>query len=204
MDSNTFLLRFGLDPDQFELCQFDPELIGGNWVFRARMRTDLRACPKCGKADAVVINDRRAVKVRCCLSEHAHDVVLVEKVRFRCRRCSSTFTPRLKGVAKYASISDATKAALRTAYFEKAPFSQVAGRFGISEGYAVRLFDAMFPSVPGRPLPRVLCIDEVLFADRVEGKYPALLYDFEAREVVEMVRSRQRKWLEDWFAKVPV
>lgn len=112
--------------------------------------------------------------------------------------------PETEGVARHASISDATKAALRRAYFEKAPFRQIARRFGISEGYAIQLFDAMFPRVPGRPLPRALCIDEVLFAERVEGKYPAILYDFEGREVIEMVGSRQRKWLEDWFAKVPV
>ncbi len=37
MDSNTFLLRFGLDPDQFELCQLDSELIDGEWVYRAKM-----------------------------------------------------------------------------------------------------------------------------------------------------------------------
>ena len=61
----------------------------------------------------------------------------------------------------------------------------------------------MFPAVPGRPLPETLCIDEVLFVDRVEGKYPAILYDWAAREVVDVVRSRQKAWLESHFAKIP-
>ncbi|MCR4561754.1 MAG: transposase [Bacilli bacterium] len=62
----------------------------------------------------------------------------------------------------------------------------------------------MFPRVPGRPpLPTVLCIGEVLFVDRVEGRYPAVLYDWEAREVIDLVMSRQKSWLEDRFAKKP-
>ena len=203
MDSNTFLLRFGLDPGQFELCQFDPELIDGCWVYRAKMRADARVCPHCGKADAAVIKDRRVRKVRCSLSEAARDIVLVEKPRFLCRRCGKTFTPDLRGVSRHASISDATRSAIRRAFAEKQTFSTIARHFGISEGYAIELFDAMYPNVPGRPLPRILCIDEICFVDRIEGKYPAILYDFERKEVVEMVRSRQKKWLEDWFSGVP-
>ncbi len=39
MDSITFLSRFGFDPDQFEPSTFEPELVDGNWVYRAVMRS---------------------------------------------------------------------------------------------------------------------------------------------------------------------
>ncbi len=39
------------------------------------------------------------------------------------------------------------------------------------------------------------------FVDRAEGKYPSVLYDWEAREVIDLVRSRQKAWLEGWFEK---
>ncbi len=203
MDSITFLSRFGFDPDQFEPSTFEPELVDGNWVYRAVMRSDLRRCPTCGKSDAAVVKERSVATVKCRLADGPGDLLYVEKVRFFCRRCGRTFTPKLKGVRRYAKHSDASIAAVIEAFYRKETFRSIAARFGIDEGYAIKLFDSHFKTVPARPLPRVLCIDEVCFRNRIEGKYPAVLYDFERREVVEVVRSRQKKWLETWFANVP-
>ena len=205
MDSNTFLMRLGLDPEQFELSQDGPEYVDGRWVYRAETRTDAehRRCPTCHGYDSVVVHDWRNRSVRCHMGDGPSDVVVVAKARFLCRRCGRTFTPKLKGVRRYAALSDSTESALRDAFVGKESFLSIAHRFDVSHGYCIQLFDRFFPAVPGRPLPRVLCIDEVLFRDGIQGKYPAVLYDFDRREVVEVVRSRQRGWLEDWFAKVP-
>ena len=205
MDSNTFLLRFGLDPGQFELSSADPEFTEGHWVYYVETRTDpeSRRCPTCHRYDAVTVHDRRTRTVRCHAGGDNPDLVRVAKARFLCSRCRRTFTPGLKGVARRARVSDSTLAALREAFLGMETFRSISRRFGIDASLAIRLFDRFFPHVPGRPLPRVLCMDEVLFLDGIQGKYPAVLYDFERREVVDVVRSRQAKWLEPWFASVP-
>lgn len=203
MNSSTFLIRFGLDPSQFEDSYFDPEYVDGKWVYRAKVKDapGHRVCPKCGKADAAIVNDRRIARLKCHLSDDAMDEVIIEKTRYLCRRCKATFTPALRGARKGSTLSDATLEAIYADFGRMITFAAIAEKYGIDEGYAIKLFDARFKSVPRLPLPEVLCIDEVCFVDRIEGKYPAVLYDWREREVVEIVQSRQKRWLEDWFSK---
>ena len=67
----------------------------------------------------------------------------------------------------------------------------------------ISLFDELYPSVPRLRLPEALCVDEILFSQRVEGKYPTFLYDYDAREIVDICPSRQKAWLEQYFSKIP-
>ena len=194
---------FGLDPDQFEDGVAGPEKTEAGWALSIVQRSDLRTCPTCRKADAVVIKDRYVRKLRHLMPDGKPGVILVERPKMLCRRCSRSFYPELAGLSRKSRMTAMEASSMKRELAGMETFAAIAARHGIDESAAVRMFDRLFPNVPGRPLPSVLCIDEVLFVDRLEGKYPAILYDWEAGEIVDVVRSRQKAWLEAHFARVP-
>ena len=194
---------FGLDPEQFEDGVAGPEETDAGWAMSIVQRADRRLCPRCKRSDAVVIKDRYVRKLRHAMPDGRPGVILVERPKMLCRRCSKSFYPELAGLGKGSRMTSTEASAMQSEFTGMETFAAIARRHGMDESAAVRMFDRMFPKVPGRPLPPILCIDEVLFVDRVEGKYPAVLYDWEAREVVDVVRSRQKAWLEAHFAKIP-
>ncbi len=203
MDSTLFLSMFGLDPSQFEGGVAGPEETDAGWAMSIVQSPGDRRCPSCGRSDAAVVKDRYVRKLRHSMPDGRPGIILVERPKLLCRRCGRCFFPELRGVSPRRGMTGMELASIRRELAGMATFAEVARRHGISEPRAIGLFDELFPNVPGRPLPATLCIDEVLFVDRVEGRYPAVLYDWERREVVDLVRSRQKAWLEDWFSRKP-
>lgn len=203
MDSTLFLSMFGLEPSQFEDGIAGPEETESGWSMAVTQGPGDRKCPSCGKSSSVVIKDRIVRKLRHTMPNGRPGVILVRRPRLFCRACGKSFYPALAGTAPRRSMTAMELESLKGDLASMTTFAEAARRHGISEPMAIRLFDELFPKVPGRPLPTVMCIDEVLFVDRAEGKYPTVLYDWEAREVIDLVRSRQKAWLEDWFARKP-
>lgn len=203
MDSTLFLSMFGLDPGQFEEGVAGPEETDSGWAMSVVQSPGSRECPECGKRDAVVIKDRYVRKIRHTMPNGKPGVILVERPKLFCRRCSKCFFPELTGLSPRKSMTGMELRAIEADLASMMTFADVARRHGISEPRAIGIFDERFKKVPGRPLPEALCIDEVLFVDRIEGRYPAVLYDWARREVVDLVRSRQKAWLEDWFSRKP-
>jgi transposase len=128
------------------------------------------------------------------------DTALILKVRFTCKACGRTFTPPIRGVSRYATVSDLTKAQIRNEFLTNQTFSSIARRYGVDESYAVRLFDADYPTVPGLRLPEVMCIDEIRFNRRDDERFPCVVYDWRRREVVDLAVSRRREFLDDFFS----
>jgi transposase len=52
-------------------------------------------------------------------------------------------------------------------------------------------------------MPRVLCIDEIRFSSQFDQKYCCVLLDFETGRIVDIVRSRQKAYLEEYFDAIP-
>jgi transposase len=202
MDFNTLLLRLGIDPGNFVNRDSEPIREGDAFIYSVEQRTDLRECPRCHARNAEA-HAHYYAEVECSETDFVRDVLRIRKTRFLCKSCGRTFTMPVSGVARYATVSEQKLQAIRNDFLKPLTFQQIADRYGISESYAIRLFDAFFRSVPRRPLPRILCIDEVKYSENENEKYACVLYDFEAREVVDVVRSRQMPYLREYFGRIP-
>jgi hypothetical protein len=64
MNFNTFLLRLGLDPDNFKNIPSDPIKTDKGFIYEFEQRTDQREFPHC-HADKVYINDYAFVEIGC-------------------------------------------------------------------------------------------------------------------------------------------
>lgn len=204
MNSNTFLPLFGLDPEQFEsLCTAVETLDGGGYAISLTQRQDKRECPLCHTSAACVVHDHYTQKIRVRMPNGEMGTIVVRKPKIYCGRCHKHFTIPLKGVGKGDSLSERTKRAIRADLRKMRTFTQIAGDCGLAVSKVISIFDEAYPSVPRLPLPEALCIDEILFSERVEGKYPAFLYNYDTREIVDICPSRQKAWLEQYFSKIP-
>lgn len=200
---NPHINDYGIDDDQLEYRTEFTMTEGGLCVASAKQRQDRRQCPCCGRSDAAVVHDHYEQRIRVRMPSGAPGVIVVEKPKFFCRRCKKHFTIPLTGVALGESISEMEKRLIKREFLERKSFTLIAKEHNIDPSYALRLFDRLYPSVPRLRMPRALCIDEILFCAAADAKYPALLYDFETRKIVDVIRSRQKPYLEHYFSKIP-
>ncbi|OPZ34518.1 MAG: Transposase [Tenericutes bacterium ADurb.BinA155] len=204
MDSNAFLARFGFDPEDFEAGASGPIRSDDGFVYEAtELRKEDAECPFCRSAARVEVNKHYTATVRCCQSAGPADSLLVRRIVYRCRGCGRTFTLDLKGIAARRGISSMERNEMVADFSSHATFSEIGLRHHCSPMRCIQLFDEAFPLVRRLPLPRVLCIDEIHFSSQFDQKYCCVLLDFETGRVVDVVRSRQKAYLEEYFDAIP-
>ena len=58
--------------------------------------------------------------------------------------------------------------------------------YGLSTARVMQIFDDDIKYVPRRPMPEVLCLDEIRFSKDKDQQYVCILYDFHNREIVDV------------------
>ena len=126
MNSTLFLQMFGLDPDQFEEGIAGPEETESGWAMSLVQRSDRRTCPLCHKADAAVVKDRRLRKLRHAMPDGRPGVILIERPRMLCRRCSRSFYPDLRGVSGKSRMTATEASSMKADLMGMETFAAIA------------------------------------------------------------------------------
>lgn len=79
---------------------------------------------------------------------------------------------------------------------------QIAKRFGISDTYALSVFDR-YVDMPKRQLTEAICVDEVAVGPYRNSKYVMIIQDFITNEPIDMLPSRRKEYTEDYFSRIP-
>jgi len=203
MDFNSLLLRLGLNPSNFMNRINEPIRTEGGFIYEVEQKSDDRTCPYCHSQNAYV-NSFRFSEINCSETNQITDVLRVKKVRFKCRECGKTFTPPLNGIEPYAKTSNQTLQLILNDFTTKMTFSDIAKRYGLSTNRVMQIFDEKIKFVPRRPLPEVLCIDEIKFQTDMDRKYVCILYDFHHCEIVDIIISRQMPYLREYFSNIDI
>ena len=195
---NTFLYMFGLDPDNFVNELVEPfKSDDGTVIYNLRQRTDIRICPECGCLNAE-INDYNYTETSFTTNDGKPTVIRIKKVRFKCRECSKTFTPEIKGVERYSKISSQVRKLIINEFYKQKSFSIIARDYHLSATEVMRIFDQEFPYIRRGLLPTALCIDEIGFKTE-DGSYASILYDHDKKVVVDVIRNRKLDYLRNYF-----
>ena len=201
MDYNALLLRLGLDPSNFVNRVNEPIKTDTGFIYEVDQKCDSRTCPVCHSNDAY-IHSFRILEINCSETNQITDILRVKKIRSKCRECGKTFTPSLSGIEPYAKTSNQTLQFIFNDFTSKLTFSDIAKRYGLSTNRVMQIFDEKIKCVPRRPLPEVLCIDEIRFQTDIDRKYACILYDFHRREIVDIIISRQMPYLREYFSNI--
>ena len=201
MDSNAFLLSFGMRPGDFERTEGPIESEEG-FVYEAweARKADI-ACPACG-ARACVIKARYAADIRLRSDILREEILICHRIKYACKACRKTFTAPLRGAMAGRSLTYAERAAMLAELNEGDTFERVAKAHRISKTEAIRVFDAAYKEVRRKPLPKILLIDEFRFGTPL-SKYCCHLVDYEASDTVDVIRSRQKAYLDEYFGAIP-
>lgn len=203
MDFNMFLTRFGISPDNFINKNNEPIKIEDGFMYEVEQRKDERKCPYCQSDEAHLIG-YYFTETKCSDNKYIHDVLRIKRVRFRCKKCKKTFSPPIRGIERYSTISNQVKLLIRYDFVEKLTFAQIAEKYGLTRQRIIQIFDEEVKMVPRRKMPRVLCIDEIHFEESIDQKYCCVLYDYERKEVVDIIMNRQMPYLREYFSNIPL
>lgn len=195
---NTFLYQFGLDPDNFVNELAEPFVSDeGITIYNLRQRIDKRICLKCGCLNAE-INNYYWTETNFTTNEGFPIIIRIKKVRFKCRECGKTFTPKIKGIERYSKISKQIEAFIINDFYKQKSFSIIARDYHLSTMQVMKMFDNTFPYIQRGNLPEALCIDEIGFKT-FDGNYAAILYDHDKKIVVDIIKNRQCEHLRNYF-----
>ena len=124
--------------------------------------------------------------------------------RYRCKKCNKTFYELNPFSVAGSRISLATVYnILGDLKHPAATFKDVAQRYHISQTTAAHIFDS-FVCMSRRQLPQYLCIDEVYAFKSEKSRYICVLLDFQSQNIVDVLPSRRKQVLLDYFFNIPL
>ena len=195
---NTFLLMFGLDPDNFVNELVEPmESDEGAIIYNLRQRTDNRKCPKCNRKESIIHN-YFFTQTSFTSNDGKPIIIRIKKARFKCKQCNSTYTLPVLGIERYAKIGTPIKNLIIKEFYKQKSFSIIAKDYHVSTHQVMNIFDRSFPNIRRGSLPNALCIDEIGF-ETEDGSYAAILYDHDKRIVIDVIKNRRIDYLRHYF-----
>lgn len=165
---------------------------------------DIRGyCPECGST-SIEIKDYYTVRINNSVIKHRHLTVEIRVRRYRCRKCGKTFKQQYDFTQKGDSISAAVKGQILDDLKERLTNAQIAKDHNVSKMTIMRIFDKyVLPQLPLK-LSEIICIDEFCYkhSNSKEGKYPAVITNPMNGKIIDIIYSRWKDVLIDYFNKV--
>ena len=196
---NTFLIMFGLNPDDFINELVEPyKSDSGSIIYNLRQRTDKRICPECGCIDAL-IKDYYYTNTRFTTNDGLVVIIRIKRVRFKCKTCNKTFVIPIQGIERYGKISKQVRQLIIKEFIKQKSFALIGQDYNISSMQVMYIFDEEYPYIQRGKLSEAMCIDEISFKTE-EGSYAAILYDHDKRIIIDVIKNRQAAYLDDYFS----
>ena len=203
MDFNTLLLRLGISPDNFINQNNEPIYIEGGLLYDVEQSKENRICPYCNSKHTR-ISGYYYTETNCSESDNFKDLLRIKRVRFRCNKCGKTFSPKIQGIERYTTLSKQVRQFIINDFFKSMSFADIAKKYNLTKQRIIQIFDEEIKYVPRREMPRVLCIDEIRFSEELDQNYCCILYDFEKKEIVDIIRNRKMPYLREYFSSISI
>lgn len=159
-------------------------------------------CPHCGW-EKPKIKEYIEKHITHSLLNDRSCILIYKARRYICPVCHRTFYEDNPFSFRAKKISSLTVYNVLEALKDfNETFASVARRFYISPTSAASIFDAHV-DISRKPLPAHLCIDEVYAFKSRESKYVCVLLDYKTQEVIDVLPSRRKPYLTDYFCSIP-
>ena len=202
MKDISILAFFGINTDElesYELEDKEPEAVS---ISVTKRKIPL-PCPSCGTLTSKVKDYKN--KTYFFRNINGYDLkVFFKHRRYQCDICNKSFMESNPFINNRNYKLSALKIQIILGRLKKGlSIKLTAEDCGVSESTVYKVLDE-YCTPPHRKMPRILSIDEFLsFNSDLTSKYSCLLLNFETGNIVDVIRSRQKPWLVDYFSKVP-
>lgn len=201
INQDSFLAFFNIEGKDVEI--FDIHHKSDGVYIDVTLRKKAHQCPVClNITDKVkdysvkLINHSILASKKCTINYNAR--------RYRCPKCHKTFMEHNPFTVAGSRISLATVYnILEDLRKPNVTFSDAAQRYHVCQSTVAHIFDS-FVSISRRTLPEYLLIDEVYAFKSANSKYVCVLVDFETQNIVDVLPSRRKQTLMDYFFSIPL
>lgn len=201
ISQDDFLAFFNIDSHQID--QFDISHSTDGVRINVTLKKTPHQCPVCLKMTDKV-KDYTLKKINHSILASKKCTIYYNARRYRCPHCHKTFMEHNPFCVAGSNISLATVYnILEDLRKPNTTFKDVADRFHVSQTTAAHIFDS-FVSISRRPLPEFLLLDEVYAFKSANSKYVCVLVDFESQSIVDVLPSRRKQTLIDYFFRIPL
>lgn len=202
MNSNTFLKRFGFNPNDFLLFDIEPITTDDGYIFLLEQNKDKTPCPFC-QSDNIVLKEYYFRNINCSESNHIKDIFKIKVPRFKCKNCHKTFIKKLSNINYHSNISNNIVKMICNDFHICKTFDEIAVKYHISTAKVIDIFDNNIPSPKRLLLPRILCIDEFHFSSKNnENKYCVIIIDWETKQIIDIIKNRKLPYLREYFSQI--
>ena len=159
-------------------------------------------CPFCFQNN-IVIKDYYNVKIKNSIIRKHKLFVNISIRRYKCKCCNKTFKQKINFYNDKQTISNKTKDLVRTMLMDRVSMEYIANEMNISKKTVINILDEM-PEPNRLPLPSVICLDEFHFsnANSKAGKYPCVISNPFNTELIDIIESRRKAYLIEYFQKI--
>lgn len=172
-------------------------------VIRIELKDIRPYCPACGHSD-IRIKGYYETTIRHSIISYKKVIVIVKNRRYVCSKCGKTFKQGFLLAEKGSTISIATKGLILDDLKTKKTILEIARERNVSATTVRKILDIAILYQQQLPFPEVICIDEFCYKHSAakEGKYPAVISNPFTGDIIDIVYSRWKKILIDYFNKV--
>lgn len=159
-------------------------------------------CPHC-KATTSRTHDYRQRTINHAILNGHNTCLVYNQRRYFCSSCRKAFPEPNPFVFSGRRISKYTILRVMKMLMDpRVTFSMAASATDLSVSSVQRIFD-MHAGIKTRPFPKILCIDEVYAVKYHQKVYACVLVDFSNNQIYDLLPSRKKYDLANYFSQIP-
>lgn len=194
-----YYILLGLNRKEYKIMGIDKER--GIIEVELKSKKDKVKCPICNKFTGSVHSKLKPIRSTYLDSCGEKVNLIIYKRRFHCYKCNKIFTEEINLNTKDGNISNKTKIQIRKDLLDyNMTIDKIAIKNHVSKYIVRKELDAATEMIPEyqKNLPRVISFDEFK-ADTKEGKYAFILNDPIHKKVLDVLPSRKKERLIQYF-----
>lgn len=201
-DTKDILTLLGIPGDK--ISSFLVESNGNETHIFVELSDERGYCPHCHSTE-IGIKDYYPVTINNSIIKHEKLIVHVRMRRFVCKKCGKSFKQKIDFYSKKSSISDKVKRAILDDLKQRITMVQISKDHNVSLNTVRRLLEKCVLPQIALPLTEIICVDEFCFKHHgSKGKYPFVITDPMTGKIIDIVESRWKNVLFDYFNKVKI
>lgn len=202
IDSNDILTLLSIPSEDVLSSEIVKDTNDTTYI-EIELKDNRPCCPFCF-SNSIGIKDYYNVKINNNIIRKHKLFVEIRMRRYKCKSCCKTFKQPFSLYNKKSHISLRVKEIIQNMLLDPISMQYIAKETGVTRQTVINILDEM-PDAQRLKLPSVLCIDEFHFsnANTKAGKYPSVISNPFKSEIIDIIESRRKPYLQRYFSSIP-
>jgi len=204
--NSSSLKRLGLDEIEIDTTKsfeiYDP-ITNNHTLIIYLFQPKKIICQKCGCLTNCKTIRTKTLKIKWSCESNTRITIFWHRKCYKCESCQKTFYENNPFVMKKNSISISTRCLIIDKLkLINLTYKNIGILFNISTTKVMQIFDNDI-YVKRRNLSKIICLDEV-YAKRLSfHKYCFIIYSPVDKKIIDVIDSRRKNRLDEYFQKIP-